>query len=83
MHNHCRVEKLPNEILEAFKANDRQHSGTIHSKHLKHLLQGWGEHLNSKEGMLFIILKLNGLGDTNIQGLFFLSSLLKKINYYQ
>lgn len=65
MHNHCRVEKLPDEILAAFKANDRQHSGTIHSKHLKHLLQGWGEHLNSKEGMLFIILKLNGLGDTN------------------
>lgn len=50
MHNHCRVEKLPNEILAAFKANDRQHSGTMHSKHLKHLLQGWGEHLNSKEG---------------------------------
>lgn len=56
MHNHCRVEKLPNEILAAFKASDRQHSGTIHSKHLKHLLQGWGEHLNGKEGRLFKIL---------------------------
>jgi len=64
MHNHCRVEKLPNEILAAFKANDRQHSGTIHSKHLKHLLQGWGEHLNSKEGMLFIV--LNNLNDLNV-----------------
>lgn len=51
MHNHCRIEKLPDEVLAAFKANDRQHSGTIHSKHLKHMLQGWGEHLNSKEGI--------------------------------
>lgn len=52
MHNHCRVEKLPQEILEAFKASDRQHNGTIDSKHLKHLLQGWGEHLSRKEGKL-------------------------------
>lgn len=50
MHNHCSVEKLPNEILTAFKANDRQQSGTIHSNHLKYLLRGWGERLNSKEG---------------------------------
>lgn len=50
MHNHCRIEKLPDEILAAFKANDRQHSGTMNSKHLKNLLLGWGECLNSKEG---------------------------------
>lgn len=56
MHNHCRVEKLPTEILSAFKAYDRQHTGTIHSKHLKHLLQGWGEHLNSRESILFVYL---------------------------
>ncbi|XP_050420136.1 uncharacterized protein LOC126833057 [Adelges cooleyi] len=49
MHNHCRVEKLPDEILAAFKANDRYHSGTIYGKHLKHLLQGWGERLSSRE----------------------------------
>lgn len=55
MHNHCRVEKLPDEILAAFRANDRQHSGTIHSKHLKHLLLGWGEHLSNREGIVLYI----------------------------
>lgn len=50
MHNHCRIEKLPDEIIAAFKANDRQRSGTMSTKHLKHLLLGWGEHLNNKEG---------------------------------
>lgn len=58
MHNHCRIEKLPDEVLAAFKASDRQHTGTIHSRHLKHLLQGWGEHLNSKEGIHIIIHKI-------------------------
>ncbi|XP_050524891.1 calmodulin-like protein 4 [Daktulosphaira vitifoliae] len=49
MHYHCHIEKLPDEILAAFKASDSQHKGTIHSKHLKNLLHGWGEKLNSKE----------------------------------
>lgn len=59
MHNHCRVEKLPDEVLAAFKANDRQHTGTMSSKHLKHLLQGWGERLSSKESKLLRFFKLS------------------------
>lgn len=49
MHVHSRVENLPKEIVDAFKAADPQGRGTIQAKHLRHLLQNWGERLSSKE----------------------------------
>jgi len=49
MHVHSRVENLPKEIVDAFKAADPEGRGTIEAKHLRHLLQNWGEKLSSKE----------------------------------
>lgn len=49
MHVHSRVENLPKEIVDAFKAADPEGTGTITAKHLRHLLQNWGERLSSKE----------------------------------
>lgn len=49
MHVHSRLEKLPNEVIDAFKAADPQGKGVISSKELRHLLQEWGECLSPKE----------------------------------
>ena len=50
MHAHSQVEKLPNEVIDAFKASDSKKSGQISAKHLRHLLLNWGEQLSGKEG---------------------------------
>uniref|UniRef100_A0A171AUV7 Calmodulin-like protein 4 n=1 Tax=Triatoma infestans TaxID=30076 RepID=A0A171AUV7_TRIIF len=49
MHAHSRVEDLPREVVQAFKAEDTTKKGTIPGSHLRHLLLHWGEQLSSKE----------------------------------
>lgn len=49
MHVHSRAEDLPREIVNAFKAADNEGKGVIPAKHLRHLLQNWGERLSAKE----------------------------------
>ncbi|CAA9995360.1 unnamed protein product [Nesidiocoris tenuis] len=49
MHAHSRVENLPKEVVDAFKAGDPGKKGTIAGSHLRHLLLHWGEHLSAKE----------------------------------
>lgn len=53
LHVHTQLEKIPDEILDAFKAADKDKRGLIHAKELKHILQSWGEKLSSREGISF------------------------------
>lgn len=50
MHLQTRVEDLPKEVIEAFRASDTSHTGTIPAMQLAHMLLRWGEQLSSKEG---------------------------------
>lgn len=49
MHQHSKVENLPDEVVAAFKANDPTNKGTIPARQLRHLLQNWGEGLSVRE----------------------------------
>lgn len=49
MHQHSKVENLPDEVVAAFKAADPQLKGTLPAKQLRHLLQNWGEGLSVRE----------------------------------
>ncbi|KAJ8947453.1 hypothetical protein NQ318_009754 [Aromia moschata] len=49
MHIHSRIENLPKEVVDAFKAGDPEGKGYIPAKQLRHLLQNWGERLSAKE----------------------------------
>lgn len=49
MHQHSKVENLPDEVIDAFKAADMENKGTIPAKQLRHLLQNWGEGLSVRE----------------------------------
>ncbi|XP_055383467.1 calmodulin-like protein 4 [Condylostylus longicornis] len=49
MHQHSKVENLPDEIIAAFKAADTENRGTISARQLRHLLQKWGEGLSVRE----------------------------------
>nr|CAI5831702.1 unnamed protein product [Callosobruchus analis] len=49
MHVHSRIENLPKEVIDAFKAADTDGKGVIPAKQLRHLLQNWGECLSAKE----------------------------------
>lgn len=49
MHLHSQAEKLPKEVIDAFRAGDPQKKGTIPARHLRHLLLHWGEKLSQKE----------------------------------
>uniref|UniRef100_U5ENA1 Putative calmodulin n=1 Tax=Corethrella appendiculata TaxID=1370023 RepID=U5ENA1_9DIPT len=49
MHQHSRVENLPQEVINAFKAADPANKGTIPAKQLRNLLQNWGEGLSVRE----------------------------------
>ena len=55
MHLQTRAEDLPKEVIEAFRASDTSHTGTIPAVHLAHMLLRWGEQLSSKEGKIFYI----------------------------
>ncbi|XP_055324753.1 calmodulin-like protein 4 [Sitodiplosis mosellana] len=48
MHQHSKVENLPDEVIDAFKAA-MDNKGTIPAKQLRHLLQNWGEGLSVRE----------------------------------
>lgn len=49
MHQHSKVENLPDEVVNAFKAADPQGKGIVGAKQLRHLLQNWGEGLSVRE----------------------------------
>jgi len=49
MHSHHKKEKIPDEILEAFKSMDPTGKGLIPAKELKHILGRWGEKLSPRE----------------------------------
>ena len=49
MHTHSKKEKVPEEIMEAFQAWDRDKTGQIHVRDLKHILCQWGEKLGNRE----------------------------------
>jgi len=49
LHTHNQVEKIPDEIIEAFKAADIHNTGSIPAKELKHILGKWGEKLSPRE----------------------------------
>ncbi|CAD7076938.1 unnamed protein product [Hermetia illucens] len=49
MHQHSKVENLPDEVIAAFKASDPRNKGTIPARQLRHLLQNWGEGLSVRE----------------------------------
>lgn len=57
MHEHSQKEKLPGEVVDAFRAYDAKKNGLISAKHLKQLLLNWGEQLTIAEG-LFVIFAL-------------------------
>lgn len=59
MHTHNQVEKVPDEILDAFRAADPNGKGLIPAKELKHILGRWGEKLSSREGSQKQKLKIN------------------------
>lgn len=58
MHQHSKVENLPDEVIAAFKAADPSGKGTIPAKQLRQLLQNWGEGLSAREVSTVIILFL-------------------------
>lgn len=53
MHQHSKVENLPDEVVDAFKAADSQSKGTLPAKQLRHLLQNWGEGLSVREVYIY------------------------------
>jgi Ca2+-binding EF-hand superfamily protein len=61
MHSHSVKEKVPKEIIEAFRASDWNRTGQIASRDLKHILCRWGEALDHKELELLF-------RETNISG---------------
>lgn len=54
MHIQTTAEKLPKEVIEAFRAADSLRTGTIPARQLAQILLRWGEQLSSKEGKPFI-----------------------------
>lgn len=51
MHLQTRVEELPKEVIDAFRAGDNARSENISARHLAHMLLNWGERLSNKEGL--------------------------------
>ena len=48
MHVHSVKEKIPEEILDAFKAADKAGLGRISVRDFRHILCGWGEKLDKR-----------------------------------
>lgn len=64
-HSHKKVERLPDEILAAFKSSPWVNkNGHISATDLKHILCDWGEKLSPKEADA--ILKENNLTKSTI-----------------
>lgn len=49
MHTHSKKEEIHKEIMDAFKAWDRNRTGQILVRDLKHILCQWGEKLGNRE----------------------------------
>ncbi|KAL1122814.1 hypothetical protein AAG570_003140, partial [Ranatra chinensis] len=49
MHAHSQVEKLPKEVIDAFRAADTAKRGVMPANQLKHMLLHWGEQLSACE----------------------------------
>merc|ERR1719516_351499 len=49
MHNHSKKERIPKELLEAFRGMDPGRRGYIPAKDLWHILAKWGEKLSTRE----------------------------------
>jgi len=49
VHKHSGVEKLPDEILDAFKSFDTKKTGKINARILRSILANWGERLSERE----------------------------------
>ncbi|XP_055853099.1 calmodulin-like protein 4 [Episyrphus balteatus] len=49
IHNHSKVENLPDEVVAAFKSMDTENKGTISTKQLTALMHSWGEGLTTRE----------------------------------
>ncbi|CAG9810001.1 unnamed protein product [Chironomus riparius] len=49
VHMHSKVEKLPDEILDAFQAYDTKNTGKINARILRNILMNWGEKLTERE----------------------------------
>lgn len=61
MHTHSKKEKVPQEIIDAFRASDSYRNGQILTRDLKHILGRWGEKLDHKEiDALFREANING-----------------------
>ena len=50
MHQHSKQEKIPKEIIQAFRGHDTARRGMIPARNLKHILLRWGECLSPREG---------------------------------
>lgn len=62
MHQHSKVENLPDEVIEAFKAADSKNTGFISARQLRNLLVGWGEGLSMREVLFYtFLLKISRL----------------------
>lgn len=49
MHQHTKQEKIPKEIIQAFRGHDTSRRGMIPARNLKHILLRWGECLSPRE----------------------------------
>ncbi|CAN7949668.1 unnamed protein product, partial [Ixodes hexagonus] len=50
MHTHSEKESIPEEIIKAFRASDKNGSGQISGRELRRILMNWGERLSPREG---------------------------------
>lgn len=49
MHTHSEKESIPEEIIKAFRASDRNGSGQMSGRELRRILMNWGEKLSPRE----------------------------------
>ena len=80
MHQHTKVENLPDEVIAAFKAADTMNRGALSAKQLRHLLQNWGEGLSVREVLFFLFLFFYLKLSTKIY-IFFFNCLINR-NYF-
>lgn len=66
VHRHTKIENLPNEVIDAFKADDKTGKGLVKASELRYLLQNWGEVLGARE-VDKIFREANVKNDGNIQ----------------
>jgi len=50
MHDHSSVENPEKELLDAFRAHDRQKQGYVNASDVRNILMNLGEKLSNREG---------------------------------